>query len=187
MGTWEFSAEQGRGRLVLVGHGAGLGSYPLAERPRLEDVSIGAPTQEPGHDFEFVVDRYSEQEAAVGQVLPARCLELTDATFERPPSYGTPSDGPADEPRRRVRVVFAAEVAASVQVPPSFEATSREHLADGRLLLTVTVDHEFEVMPWLLSWGAHAHILEPRALRERVAAEARAVADQYESAPTLLG
>ena len=113
-------------------------------------------------------------------------LELTDATFERPPSYGTPSDGPADEPRRRVRVVFAAEVAASVQVPPSFEATSREHLADGRLLLTITVDHEFEVMPWLLSWGAYAHILEPRALRERVAAEARAVADQYESAPTLL-
>ena len=84
-------------------------------------------------------------------------------------------------------MVFAAEVAASVQVPPSFEATSREHLADGRLLLTVTVDHEFEVMPWLLSWGAYAHILEPRALRERVAAEARAVADQYESAPTLLG
>jgi predicted DNA-binding transcriptional regulator YafY len=113
-------------------------------------------------------------------------LELTDNIFERPPSYGTPTDGPADEPQRRVRVVFAAEVAASVQVAPSFEVVHREHLADGRLLLTFRVDHELEVMPWLLSWGAHAQVLEPRALRERMAAEARAVADQYESAPTLL-
>lgn len=113
-------------------------------------------------------------------------LELTDDTFKRPPGYGTPTDGPADEPRRRVRLVFAAEVAASVQVAPSFEVVSREYLADGRLLLTLKVDHVLEVMPWLLSWGAHVQVLEPRALRERVAAEAHAVADQYESAPTLL-
>jgi predicted DNA-binding transcriptional regulator YafY len=113
-------------------------------------------------------------------------LKLTDETFERPPSYGAPTDGPANEPRRRVRVVFAAEVAASVQVPPSLEVTRREHLADDRLLLTLTLDHELEVMPWLLSWGAHAQVLEPRALRERIAAEAHSVADQYESAPTLL-
>jgi len=113
-------------------------------------------------------------------------LALTENTFERPPSYGAATDGPADEPRRHVRVVFAAEVAASVQVAPSFDVTSREHLADGRLLLALRVDHELEVMPWLLSWGAHAQVLEPRALRERVAAEAHAVAGQYESAPTLL-
>lgn len=113
-------------------------------------------------------------------------LTLTEETFERPPSYGSPTDGPAEEPRHRIRVVFAAEVAASVQVAPSLEVTTREHLADGRLLLTLTVDHELEVMPWLLSWGAHAQVLEPRALRERIAAEAHAVADQYESAPTLL-
>jgi predicted DNA-binding transcriptional regulator YafY len=113
-------------------------------------------------------------------------LELTDATFQRPPSYGPPSSGPADEPRRQVRVVFAAEVAASVQVAPSVEATHREHLADGRVLLTLQVDHELEVMSWILGWGAHAQVIEPRALRERIAAEARAVTDQYESVPTLL-
>ena len=112
-------------------------------------------------------------------------LELTDATFERPVSYGTPSAGPAEEPRRRVRVVFAAEVAAAVQVAPSLEVVRREHLADNRLLLTLKVNHELEVMPWLLSWGTHAQVLEPRALRERIAAEAYAVADQYESPPTL--
>ncbi len=113
-------------------------------------------------------------------------IELTDASFERPPSYGTPPEGPAAGPGRRVRVVFAGEVAASVQVAPSLDVAGREHLADDRLLLTLTVDHELEVMPWLLSWGAHVQVLEPRSLRERMAAEARAVADQYESAPTLL-
>ncbi len=113
-------------------------------------------------------------------------LELTDATFERPPSYGTPPDGPAAEPRRRVRVVFAADVAASVQVAPSLHVSTRERLADGRLLLDLKVDHELEVMPWLLSWGTHVQVLEPRGLRDRLATEAQAVADQYESMPTLL-
>lgn len=113
-------------------------------------------------------------------------LELTDNTFERPPSYGTPPDGPSTPPRRRVRVVFAAEVAPSVQGAPALEIERRESLSDGRLLLTLKVDDERDVMPWLLSWGAHVQVLEPRALRERVAAEAQAVADQYESVPTLI-
>lgn len=113
-------------------------------------------------------------------------LELTDATFERPAGYGMPPEGPVNEPRRRVRVVFAADVASSVQVAPSLQVTTREPLADGRLLLTLKVDHELEVMPWLLSWGTHVQVLEPRGLRERLATEAQAVADQYESLPTLL-
>lgn len=113
-------------------------------------------------------------------------LELTDNTFERPPSYGTPPDGPSTLPRRRVRVVFTKEVAPSVQGVPALEVERRESLSDGRLLLTFKVDDEREVMPWLLSWGAHVQVLEPRALRERVATEAQAVADQYESVPTLL-
>jgi predicted DNA-binding transcriptional regulator YafY len=113
-------------------------------------------------------------------------LDLTDETFERPPSYGTPSDGPAAPPQYQIRVVFSADVAASVQVPPTLEITRREVLSDGRLLLALNVDDECEAMPWLLSWGAYAQVLDPRALRERIAAEAQAVADQYESVPTLL-
>lgn len=113
-------------------------------------------------------------------------LELTDATFERPASYQTPPDGPTAVPDRRIRVVFDAAVAGSVQVAPSLHVAAREELADDRLLLTLKVYHELEVLPWLLSWGAYVRVLEPRALRERLAAEARAIADQYESIPTLL-
>ena len=113
-------------------------------------------------------------------------IELADATFERPASYGTSPGGPAAEPRRRVRVVFEAAVASSVQVVPSLDVADREYLADGRLLLTLMVNDALDVMPWLLGWGTYAQVLEPRALRERMATEARAMADQYESVPTLL-
>ena len=128
-----------------------------------------------------------ERNRVVHLRLPSvEALELTDDTFERPPSYGTSPNGPTTEPHRRVRVIFSAEAAASIQVPLALEVDRRDTLSDERLLLTLKVDTEREVMPWLLSWGAHAQILEPRALRKRVAAEAQAVADQYESVPTLL-
>ncbi len=113
-------------------------------------------------------------------------LNLTDDTFERPDSYRTPPDGPETTPSQMVRVLFAAEVAPSVQVAPSLRVADRKYTSDGRLLLSLKVDHELEVLPWLLSWGHHVRVLEPRALRKRLAAEARAVADQYRDAPTLL-
>lgn len=113
-------------------------------------------------------------------------LKMTDATFERPASYGARPESAPAAPQRHVRAVFDDGIASEVQVPPSVEVETREHLSDGRLLLTLSVDHALEVMPWLLSWGAHVQVFEPRALRERLATEARAVADQYESAPTLL-
>jgi predicted DNA-binding transcriptional regulator YafY len=113
-------------------------------------------------------------------------LTLTDATFERPDSYRTPPDGPETTPTQTVRVLFAAEVAPAVQVAPSLQVADRSYRSDGRLLLTLKVDHELEVLPWLLSWGRHARVLEPRALRQRLATEARAVAEQYREVPTLL-
>lgn len=134
-----------------------------------------------------IVGHGHERSRVVHLRLPdVKTLELTEETFERPPSYGTPSDGPSTPPQRQVRVVFSEEAASSVQVPPILEINQRKALSDGRLLLILNVDDEREAMPWLLSWGAHVQVLEPRALRERVAAEAQAAADQYESLPTLL-
>lgn len=113
-------------------------------------------------------------------------LDVTEETFERPASYGSSPDAPSTEARRQVRVVFAADVASSVHVAPPRTVSNRELLSDGRLLLTLKVEDELAVMPWLLSWGSHVHVLEPSSLRERVAAEAQSVADQYEAGLTLL-
>lgn len=113
-------------------------------------------------------------------------LDLTDQTFHRPDSYRTPPDGPETAPSQKVRLLFAAEVTPSVQVAPSLHVADREYGSDGRLLLTLRVDHELEVLPWVLSWGRHVRVLEPRALRKRLAAEVRAVAEQYRDVPSLL-
>jgi predicted DNA-binding transcriptional regulator YafY len=120
------------------------------------------------------------------QLQEVDALDLTEETFDRPDSYRTPPEGPETIPTQKVRVLFAAEVTPSVQVAPSLHVADRAYTSDGRLLLTLKVDHELEVLPWLLSWGHHVRVLEPRALRKRLAAEARAIADQYRDAPTLL-
>jgi len=117
---------------------------------------------------------------AIRQITP------TDERFERPSGYQTPPEGPESRPDRQVRVVFEAEIAPSVQVASSLHVDDTDRLADGRLVLTLRVDHELEVMPWLLSWGAHVRVLEPRALRRRLADEAHRVAAQYQDPPSLL-
>jgi len=35
-----------------------------------------------------------------------------------------------------------------------------------------------EVMPWVLSWGGHARVLEPKELAERVKSAARAILEE---------
>lgn len=113
-------------------------------------------------------------------------VELTDATFDRPDGYRTAPGGPDASPDRTVRVVFASSIAPSVQVAPTIQVDATERLSDGRLVLTLRVYHELELLPWLLSWGAHVRVLEPQALKHRLATEARAVARQYVDAPDLL-
>jgi predicted DNA-binding transcriptional regulator YafY len=111
-------------------------------------------------------------------------LTLLDMTFERPAGYRTTLGGGL--PDQTVRVLFSADVASSVQAAPSLHVVTTEQRPDGRLLMTLRVHHEREVLPWLLSWGADAYVVEPDALRRRLAQEAQRVAAQYREAPTLM-
>lgn len=111
-------------------------------------------------------------------------LTLLDETFERPTGYRTSLD--ATLPQQTVRVLFAPEVASSVQAAPSMDVEHTERRPDGRLMMTLRVTREQDVVPWLLSWGAQAYVLEPEALRRRLAREARQIARQYQEAPSLI-
>lgn len=113
-------------------------------------------------------------------------LTLTSDTFDRPSGYGSPEAGGPIQSRQRIRLVFSEEVAPSVQVDPTFEVVTREQQSDGGLAVTIRVRDQSELIPWLLSWGRHVQVLEPQSLRERIAEETRATADQYDSIPTLL-
>lgn len=128
-------------------------------------------------------------EPAANQVRAVRldrmeALTVLDETFDRPDGYRTNLD--AALPHQTVRVLFAPEVASSVQAAPSGEVEQTERRPDGRLLMTLRVTREQDVVPWLLSWGAQAYVLEPDALRRRLARKARQIARQYQEAPTLI-
>lgn len=113
-------------------------------------------------------------------------IEFTGVTFERPPGYQTPSGTDQMTRDRTVRVVFSVEATPMVQVGPSMHVEASEVTPSGRLHVTLRVFHELEVMPWLLSWGQHVEVLEPHALSQRIAAEARSTARLYQQLPALL-
>ncbi len=112
-------------------------------------------------------------------------LRITTETFERPQGYARPPTGLAAHRDVVVRVRFDAEVAHWVQEAPSAYITEMDERDDG-LQVTLKVQRETEVLPWLLSWGSHAHVLEPPSLQHRLAQEAEAMAQRYQTAPTLL-
>lgn len=112
-------------------------------------------------------------------------LTLLPETFERPQGYALPPDRAAAQRDVVVRVWFDAEVARWVQEAPSAYITEMEP-QDDALLVTLKVQRLAEVLPWLLSWGAHAQVIEPAALQRRLAQEADAIARRYQTEPTLL-
>lgn len=99
-------------------------------------------------------------------------LELTAERFTRPP--GQSLRPPRDERPLVARVRFSPAAAPWVREQPNFYIVEMQDDADG-LLVTLRVRRLDEILPWLLSWGARATVLEPGELRELVAAEARAM------------
>jgi predicted DNA-binding transcriptional regulator YafY len=67
----------------------------------------------------------------------------------------------------------------------SFFTVAEEETADG-LLVTLAIRREADLLQWLLSWGSHVRVLEPEALRERIAAEASALLAHHSASLSLL-
>ncbi|MDD5199441.1 MAG: WYL domain-containing protein [Terrimicrobiaceae bacterium] len=71
---------------------------------------------------------------------------------------------------------FAARLALERKWHPSQELhATRDGGAELRLEVSVAPDLE----NWILSWGAHAEVLKPKGLREKIAASAKAMAKKY--------
>jgi predicted DNA-binding transcriptional regulator YafY len=81
-----------------------------------------------------------------------------------------------------VRVWFAPEVAAEIR-ERKWLAGQEVVEGEGGVVLSGEVARLAEVERWVLSYGPAAKVLEPKALRESVAAKLRAGAAGYESVP----
>lgn len=76
------------------------------------------------------------------------------------------------------RVLFNPQISRWVHEERSYYVVGEEDYADG-LLVTLRYQHENDVLRWLLGWGAHARVLEPDSLRQRLLEEARRMAERY--------
>jgi predicted DNA-binding transcriptional regulator YafY len=104
-------------------------------------------------------------------------LTLLDKSFQRPANF---SMGPPPENRRplTVQVLFDAEATPWVKESRGFYITEMKETPYG-LLVTMQLYSEDEVIPWLLSWGYHARVVEPDFIRKRVAEEAEKILKNY--------
>lgn len=110
-------------------------------------------------------------------------LEVLEERFqrgERHAGIGTPPAGALDRfPEARVRFAGLALRWARERQPYLF--LREETDAAGGPVCVYALRDERELLGWLLQWGAAAEVLEPPALRERLAAEAEAVLARYRS------
>jgi predicted DNA-binding transcriptional regulator YafY len=106
-------------------------------------------------------------------------LEVLAQTFARPAVIPPVPRDLAEPGSFTVRVRFDAAVARWVREAPSFYTTAQEECENGGLLVTLRVRRADEVVSWLLGWGQHVRVLEPDSVRQRIAAEARALLRQH--------
>lgn len=102
-------------------------------------------------------------------------LTILERTFTRPANFQAQGRNLFEPGSFDVRILFDAEVARWVREAPNFFAVAEEERPDG-LLVTLHIRSEDEVLQWLLGWGSHMRVLSPDALRQRIAAEAEALA-----------
>lgn len=106
-------------------------------------------------------------------------LELLMQTFERPRNLQQAWIRPNDKRQLIIRVLASWDIASWVQESPSYFTELTEETPDG-LLITLRVEHERDVMQWLLSWGAQIKILDPQHVQDAVIEEAKAILEQYQ-------
>jgi predicted DNA-binding transcriptional regulator YafY len=113
-----------------------------------------------------------------------RGVEVTRHRFEIPEGY-RPEDhfrsafGLVSDRTMRVRVRFSAEVAHSVKEriwrPGQTIKTDRE----GRATIEFEASGEMELASWVLSYGAHAEVLDPPELRREVKRQVKEMREFY--------
>jgi len=75
----------------------------------------------------------------------------------------------------RVRLRFDAFAARLVSERQWHPSQKIKHLADGEIELSMTLGSLEEIERWVLSWGAHARVLEPAELKRMIRGVAEAI------------
>ncbi len=78
-----------------------------------------------------------------------------------------------------VEVVFAAEIASRIEERTFHPDEQKERVADGSLRYRVRSSAQWEIIPWVQSFGPLAELIGPAGWRAALAANARATLGRY--------
>ncbi len=79
----------------------------------------------------------------------------------------------------KVRVRFDRFASRLVRERLWHESQTVKELANGEMELSLKLGSLVEIERWVLSWGEHARVLEPKALAAKIREISRSVADSY--------
>ncbi|MBA3534491.1 MAG: transcriptional regulator [Ardenticatenales bacterium] len=172
------------GRKVLI-------RYLSPKRDEASEYVLHPYFVEPGERGNtYVVGRTDHRENLItfklDRILAAQLLE---ETFEVPEDVN-PSQVLAHswgivfgEKVEEVVLRFIPEVARRIDETTWHPSQKVEVLDNGGRLLRLRVSGTFEIEPWVRTWGSACEVLAPATLRQKMIAEARALAALYDIAP----
>lgn len=139
-----------------------------------------------GGDWYVVAHDSKRQKPISFRVDRIRDAELLDSEYEIPDdfdiqSWRDASDFTAPPSKTVARVLFRGMGARFAR--DELPRRDVRELPDGSILARVAVRSEGWFLTWLLPFGADAEVLDPPALREKVAATCRRILDHYDETP----
>lgn len=139
------------------------------------------------HKGEWYLSGHCHQRQAIRTFAVSRIRQaaILDEPFERPAGmtrqkmFGDQFGIIWKDRFERVRIRFAPEVAPYIRERQWHPLQTLRELRGGGVTLEFTTNHLNEVKDWVLSWGAGATALGPRALADKVRAALRLAAANY--------
>ena len=136
------------------------GLYLLAYVPEYQDIRT------------FAVDRIASVSLEKQTFTPKQAI--SDDAFAN--SLGVNTGPPA-----RVEIQFEARVAPYVRARVWHASQQVREDADGSVVLTMNVCHDWALRSWILGWGPFARVLSPRALANSIRSELQSAGAQYDA------
>lgn len=103
---------------------------------------------------------------------------VTEKTFMRPSNFRLEQLAEDDSPKIKVKVIVDKNIIRWVNEHRPYRFVSRKENKDG-FVLTIEVDNESQIIPWILSWGSKIKVLAPPFLQQLHKQEAEKLLQFY--------
>jgi predicted DNA-binding transcriptional regulator YafY len=134
--------------------------------------------------FYLIGHCHARDEVRIFALDRIKMLRETKDIFEIPEDFNLedflrPSLGVYRGEPVAVKIWFSPDVAGYIREKTWHETQKITPQDDGSIVFEAEVAGTDEIKFWVMSWGAHAEVMEPESLREKIRAEAEMMAKRY--------